>query len=106
KHPAVFSINNSIKTIAIGWRNGDADVPATFERNPFRDLFPRCPPVDRLEDPCAWPIRRRVDKPRWTAHVPERRVDYLRIYRIELEIDRADVIVFEQNFLPRDAAVA
>src|SRR6187549_642340 len=81
-------------------------MPATFERNPFRDLFPSRAAIDRLEDPGAWPIRGRVDKPRWTAHVPKRRVDYLRIHRIELKIDRADVVVFEQNFLPRDAAVA
>ena len=54
---------------------GDADVPATFERDPCRDLFPGCAAIDRFEDSGAWSIRGRVNKPRWTAHVPECRVN-------------------------------
>src|SRR5205085_11355501 len=40
------------------------------------------------------------------ARVPERRVDDLRVLRVELEVNRAHVVALEENLLPGLAAVA
>src|SRR6202008_1977566 len=40
EHAAFFGIDDCINSIAVRWRDGDADVPAALEWNTFRDLFP------------------------------------------------------------------
>src|ERR1041385_1255354 len=81
-------------------------MTATFERNPFGDLFPRRATIKGLVNAAAWSIRGCIDEPRWTTYVPKRRIDDFRINGIEGEIDRTNVVVFEENLLPRSATVA
>ena len=80
--------------------------PTPSVGSPRRQLLPVGAAVGRFVEPAARPVRRRIDAPRRTARVPQRRVDGLRRRRIEGEIDRADVVALEQHLLPGRAAVA
>ena len=99
-------INDRVNAIAACRRNGNPYSSAAFSWYAFVDFFPRRPAVRRFEDAAARPIRRGVDEPWWTTHIPKRGVNDLRAGWIEIEIDRAHFFILEQNFLPGCPAVA
>src|SRR5690606_35578983 len=63
-------------------------------------------PIRRLPDPdAAGRVRAADDRPRLALAAPQRRVDRVRVRRVQLEVDRADAVRHEQHVLPRAAAV-
>ncbi len=104
--PALLRVHDGVDAPAVGGRHGDADAPEALGRQPRRQRLPRRAAVGRLEDAAARAVRRRVDAPRRTPRVPERGVHDLRVLRVELQVDRADVLVLVEHLLPRGAAVA
>src|SRR5438034_7208025 len=92
---ALLRIDGGINPIVINRRDRDADPSAPFDRNSLIDFIPRRAAVSRFEDTAARAIRRRIDEPWRSPHVPQRRVNDLRVGWIEVEIDRAYVVILE-----------
>src|SRR6266581_9728758 len=61
--------------------------------------------IGRTIQPAARPIRRRVYAPGWSAGLPQRGVNRLRVSWLERNVNRAGVLVMEENFLPVRPAV-
>src|SRR5579864_6300893 len=61
--------------------------------------------VGGFVETAAWAFQRSIDAPGWTARLPHRRVDDLRIFRFERKVGRSDVWAFVQNVLPSAASV-
>src|SRR6266571_2432198 len=99
-------IDDCVDAIAIRGRDCDSYAPLSLGGNAVHEWLPVVAAVRGFKDPPAGSVRRRIDAPRWTTSVPQSRIDHLRILWIESEIDRADVVAFEQHLLPGGSAVA
>ena len=106
KEPALLRVDDRVDARAVRRRHRDADAADPGDRQAARQLRPVRAAVRRFVQPAARTVRRRIDAPRRTTSVPERRIDRLRRRGIEVEIDRADVVALEEHLLPRGAAVA
>jgi len=53
--------------------------------------------VRRFEQSAAWTVGGGINAPRRSSRLPQRRVDDVRIARLESDINRARVAVFSQN---------
>jgi len=106
EEPALLRIDDGVDAAAVRRRDRDADAAEAVGRQAGGKLRPVGAAIGRLIEAATRPVRRRIDAPRRTPRVPERRVDRLRRRRVEVEIDRADVVALEQHLLPRRPAVA
>ncbi len=89
-------------------RDGEADAAESLRRSrqPGSDLSPRRAAVRGLVEPIVRGERPgTADLPRRLPRRPQHREHSLRIRRIEAEVHAAAVVVLEQDFLPRLAAV-
>src|SRR5207302_3056724 len=102
---AVFGFDLRVEAARVGARDGEADLAENPFRQPgvARDLGPVVAAVARLEDAAAGAAARHL--PRVAVRLPQRRVDDLRVVGIENQLDRAGLVVAEQDLLPRLAAV-
>src|SRR5258708_5364373 len=57
-------------------------------------------------DAAAGAVGGRGDEPRWPPRIPQSRIDHARIGRVDDDLDRADVLILVEDFLPGAAAVA
>src|SRR5581483_5811398 len=93
---------------AIAVRTGDADVDLAEQRfgqaGIAGDLGPVVAAIGGLAHAAAFAAA--PQRPRAAIHLPQRREEYLRVVRIEREVDGADVVVAKEDALPRPAAVA
>ena len=86
--------------------HGDRDLAehAGREARVARDLAPGVAAVGGLEDPR--PLAAAPQAPRLAVHLPERRVQDVRIARVHDQVDRPGVFVAEEDLLPSSAPVA
>src|SRR5262249_53956784 len=100
--------DRSVDPIRIARRDGDVglheSVSAVRAGQPVRQLLPRRPAVRRLEDAAVRAVPRPVF-PGALARLPQAGVHDVRIFRIELDVRRAGVLVLEQPLLKGAPAV-
>ena len=105
EHAALFCLNDCVNNIRFARRDGQADASENSLRQPrvASDIGPVRTSVSRLVNAAAWTAARKP--PRHADRLPRRSVHQTRITRIHHQTDRPGVVVHEQNFLPRSAAI-
>ncbi len=86
-------IDRSPQPIRIAGRNSNADLAhEIIVRHAAGELLPGIAAIGRFEQSSARHVRRRVYRPWRTTRAPQRRVHHARIFRIDGDFDRADII--------------
>src|ERR1700755_2785859 len=101
-------VNHGVEAIRVAGRDRDADLTDKIvDGKAAGELVPGVTAICRFVEAAARHVRRSIDRPWRTACGPERRVDRLRVLRVECEIDRPHVFgIFRvgENLFPRLAA--
>ena len=100
------AVHHGVHAPWVGRRDGDAGSSNPSWRQTSRQLVPSRSAVGRLVDAPTGAVGGCVREPRWAAGIPEAGIHHARVRRIDDDLDRADVLVLVEDFLPGAAAVA
>src|SRR5262249_32313968 len=104
---ALFRIDDRVDAPGIARSERDSDSAELLRGEASAlDRTPRLAAVVGTVEAAARAVGRGIDVPRGTARLPHRRQDRLRVLRIDGEVDRARVLVLEEDALPGLSAVA
>ncbi len=106
--PRRAAVVGAIHAAGVGRRHrwSDSDSDPSDSRRQSLNCVPVIAAVGGFVKSAARSVRRRIDVPRRAARLPQRGVNHFRVARLEVEIDRAGVVVRPENFLPALSAVA
>ena len=102
---ALFRVHERVHAARLARGKRDSDSAELLRGKASGDRLPRVAAVDRAVEPAARPVRGRVGVPGRPPRLPERGQDRLRVRGIEGEIDRAGVLVLEEDARPGPASV-
>ncbi len=102
---AVARLNDRVNDARIARCDGNADLSEDAGRKPgiLRDLRPMRAAVERLVEAAAGAAAGQL--PRLALCLPHRSVEHVAIARVHDQVDAARILVDEEHFLPRRAAV-
>src|SRR5262249_14421845 len=98
-------IDHCVDAAWIRRRNSDSGLADARRRQASRHRTPRRAAVSGLEQAATRSVRRLIRVPSGPTRVPQRGVDVLRVRRIDHDVDGANVVALEQDFVPRAPAV-
>src|SRR5690606_12913896 len=104
---ATVRLDDRVHAVRVGTGHGHADLADHLlprQAGVARDLRPRGAPVGALDEATARAAARH--RPRLPECIPERRVDDVRILRIDRDVDGAGLRIAVEHLLPGAAAVA